>query len=86
MSKASGAIASRPNAISGPSSAPTVSIARCTPKDVPRSSLREDIEIIASRGAVRRPLPERSSMMIAVIEPNAVPTAARPSLQTADRP
>ena len=86
MSNASGASASRPNASSGPSSAPTVSSARCTPNDVPRSSSREESEIIASRGAVRRPLPERSIITIALIAPNVVPTAASASLQTADRP
>ena len=46
----------------------------------------EESEIIASRGAVRSPLPERSSITIALIAPNAVPTAASASLQTADRP
>ena len=52
----------------------------------PRSSARDESEIIASRGAVRRPLPERSIITIALIAPNVVPTAASASLQTADRP
>ena len=45
---------------SGPIIAPAVSRARCTPKDVARPARSVLSEIIASRGAVRIPLPVRS--------------------------
>jgi hypothetical protein len=41
-------------------------------------------EIIASRGAVRIPLPVRSSAMIPATAAQAPPAATRPSLQAAD--
>ena len=83
---ASGAAASSANATSGPIIAPAVSIARCTPNASPRSRLGAVSEIIASRGAVRMPLPVRSSRISALSPAQAPPTTARPSLQTADRP
>ena len=85
-SNASGAAASSANASSGPSMAPVVSIARCTPNAVPRSSFGVESEIIASRGAVRMPLPTRSSSTTAPIADTAVPTSASASLQNAERP
>ena len=45
-----------------------------------------DSEIIASRGAVRMPLPVRSISTIAPIADTAVPTVASRSLQSAERP
>jgi hypothetical protein len=48
--------------------------------------VRDESEIIASRGAVRSPLPTRSTTMTAVMAPNALPTAASTSLQAAERP
>ena len=66
--------------------APVVSIARCTPNAVPRSRSGVESEIIASRGAVRIPLPARSSSTTAPIAETAVPTVASASLQTAERP
>ncbi len=83
---ASGAIARMPNASSGPSIAPVVSMARCTPNAVPSVFGEADSEIRASRGAVRMPLPIRSSMTIAPIALAALPAATSPSLQTADSP
>jgi hypothetical protein len=59
---ASGASARIPNAISGPIMAPVVSIARCTPNAVPSVLGEAESEISASRGAVRMPLPMRSSI------------------------
>ena len=85
-SKRPGATASIPNASSGPIIAPVVSSARCTPNAVPSCSLGVLSEIIASRGAVRMPLPVRSSTMIAASAPTAPPAARKPSLQTAERP
>ena len=85
-SNASGAIASRQNATSGPSIAPVVSIARCTPKAAPSWSFGVESEIIASRGAVRMPLPARSSSTTAPIADTAVPTSSSRSLQTAEIP
>ena len=85
-SKASGAIDSSPNATSGPISAPVVSSARCTPNDSASVSGRLLSEMSASRGAVRIPLPVRSSSVIAPTAPQALPTSTRPSLQSADRP
>ncbi len=83
---ASGAAASMQNASSGPSMAPVVSIARCTPNAAPSSSFGVDSEIIASRGAVRIPLPARSSSTTAPIADTAVPTTISRSLQTAEIP
>ncbi len=61
------------NASTGPITAPVVSSARCTPKARPRSAGLEAAAIMASRGAVRRPLPTRSTATTAA-------TAARPVL------
>ena len=85
-SKASGAMASRPKATSGPIIAPVVSRARCTPKDVAMPSGVLLSEIIASRGAVRMPLPVRSIRTSAPMAEKALPTTSRPSLHTAERP
>ena len=85
-SKASGAIASIANATSGPSIAPTVSIERWTPNAVPSCSFGVDSEIIASRGAVRIPLPARSASTTAPIADTEVPTAISSSLQIAESP
>ena len=85
-SKASGAAASRAKASSGPIIAPVVSIARCTPNAVPSCSRGVESEIIASRGAVRMPLPIRSSSTTAPIAETAVPTSASASLHTAESP
>ena len=41
-------------------------------------------EINASRGAVRMPLPVRSTMTTAASKPHALPTASRPTLHTAE--
>ena len=43
-------------------------------------------EIIASRGAVRRPLPVRSARMTALNAPHAPVMSASPSLATAESP
>ena len=80
-----GVSASSAKPSSGPSIAPQVSIARCTPKAVPSSSCGLLSEIIASRGAVRIPLPIRSMSSTAARPPKAV-VASRPSLQIAERP
>ncbi len=84
--KAFAATARIAKASSGPSIAPTVSSARCTPNAAPRSSFGVAIEIMASRGAVRIPLPMRSIRTSALIADNAVPAVARPSLTIADSP
>ena len=83
---ASGAMASSANATSGPSMAPVVSSARCTPNAWPSCDLGVESEIMASRGAVRMPLPARSSSTIAPIADTAVPAATSSSLQIAERP
>ena len=83
---ASGASARIPNAISGPSMAPVVSIARWTPNAVPSVLGEAESEISASRGAVRMPLPMRSSITKTAIGATAPPAATSPSLVTADRP
>ncbi len=75
-----------PNASSGPSIAPTVSRARCTPNAAPSCAGGVDIEIIASRGAVRIPLPMRSIRTSALIADSAVPAVARPILTIAESP
>ena len=84
--KASGASASSPKASSGPIIAPVVSSARCTPNAAPSWRSGVEREIIASRGAVRMPLPTRSISTVAPMADNAVPTVARRSLHTADSP
>ena len=84
--KASGASARIPNATSGPSIAPVVSIARCTPKAIPSVCGEAESEISASRGAVRIPLPMRSTITSAPIALTAPPAATSPSLQIADSP
>ena len=71
-------------AASGPSIAPTVSSARCTPNERPRPARSLSSEISASRGAVRMPLPRRSTSSTAVVPSHAPPTATRPSLHSAD--
>ena len=73
-------------AASGPSIAPTVSSARCTPKLMPRAVFSLESEISASRGAVRTPLPSRSTSSTAVVASHAPPAAIRPSLQNAETP
>ncbi len=83
---ASGATASIENATSGPIIAPVVSRARCTPKAAPSCGSGVESEIIASRGAVRMPLPMRSSSTTAPIDETAVPIVASRSLQIAERP
>ena len=83
---ASGASARIPNASSGPSIAPVVSIARCTPKAIPSDFGDDESEISASRGAVRMPLPMRSTITRAPIAVTAPPAATSPSLQIADSP
>ena len=52
--------ASRKAASSGPTTAPSVSKARWTPKEAPSLSRALLSEMSASRGAVRMPLPSRS--------------------------
>ncbi len=74
---------STPNAASGPSRAPAVSSARCTPKARPCSPGGTDSEISASRGAVRRPLPVRSAASTAATD-QGVATASRAALQAAE--
>ena len=63
-----------------------VSSARCTPNAAPRLPGLVLSEIIASRGAVRMPLPVRSSSTMAPIAEKAPPTTTRPSLHTAESP
>ena len=75
-----------PKAISGPSIAPALSIARCTPKEVARLSLVLESEIRASRGAVRIPLPMRSKATIAPMPPIELPAATRATLPKAEIP
>ncbi len=81
-----GASSRMPTATSGPSIAPAVSIARCTPKAVPSRSLLELSVIRASRGAVRMPLPMRSATIDADSPPRLPPTASSPSRQSAESP
>jgi hypothetical protein len=75
-----------PKAISGPSIAPALSIARCTPKAVARPALLAESEISASRGAVRIPLPSRSLATSAPIAPIELPATTSPTLQRAEIP
>jgi len=84
--KCPGRRASRKNASSGPSIAPTVSSARCTPNAVASSSFGVLSEISASRGAVRIPFPVRSMRMIATRKPHAAPTTRNSGLQIAESP
>src|SRR5450756_1163035 len=51
---------SRPYATSGPSTAPDLSSALCTPNEYPLVSLSATAESQASRGGPRKPLPSRS--------------------------
>ncbi len=60
--------------------------ARCTPKARPRIDGCTLPAISASRGAVRMPLPLRSSATITVRAPAWLPAEMKPSLVTADRP
>jgi hypothetical protein len=83
---ASGAAARIANASSGPSIAPVVSIARCTPKAVPRLRSSVVSEISASRGAVRMPLPVRSASTMAPIAPRLLPAVSSASRQAAETP
>jgi hypothetical protein len=69
---------------SGPSTAPTLSIARWTPKASPRRDGWLLSVISASRGAVRTPLPTRSMVRSAARGAQAEPTNSNPSLQNAD--
>jgi len=75
-----------PKATSGPSIAPALSIARCTPNEVARFSLALEREIRASRGAVRIPLPTRSKATIAPIPPIVLPAVTSATLPTAEIP
>ena len=84
--KASGASASSPKASRGPIIAPVVSSARWTPKAAPSWRSGVESEIIASRGAVRMPLPMRSMSTVAPMADSAVPTVASRILQMAERP
>ncbi len=65
-------------AISGPISAPAVSMARCTPKLRPRWAGSDAVAIKASLGPVRRPLPSRSTATTEVIAQNPL-TNSSPS-------
>ena len=82
-----GAAASSAKASSGPIIAPAVSIARCTPNAQAELALgRRLSEIIASRGAVRMPLPVRSSRMSALERAQAPPTSGEPELAHGGQP
>ena len=63
----------------GPMRAPVVSIVRCTPNAPPSWSGGTAWVISASRGAVRSPLPARST---ATISPMPNPDAPMPSMPT----
>ena len=78
--------ASRTNVTSGPSSAPTVSMVRCTPNAAPSESAGVASEIIASRGAVRTPLPARSTASTEPMPNVDAPTAGNTSFVAAERP
>lgn len=81
----SGIAQSTTKAASGPSAAPMVSKVRCTPNDRPSVRGSDEAAIIASRGAVRMPLPTRSTATSAVIarKPDA---SSRPALVSAETP
>ena len=81
-----GARARITNARSGPIMAPSVSSARCTLNEVARFSGVLFSEIIASRGAVRIPLPTRSAITTAVSAGTALPASGIASRDTVDRP
>ena len=83
---ANGATARIAKARSGPIMAPVVSSARCVPNAAPRFSLGVVSVIIASRGAVRMPLPTRSMTTIAPIAEKAPPTTTSTPLLMAERP
>ena len=83
---ANGATARIAKASSGPIMAPVVSSARCVPNAAPRFSLGVVSVIIASRGAVRMPLPMRSMTTIAPIAENAPPTTTSTPLLMAESP
>jgi hypothetical protein len=74
------------NVTSGPSRAPTVSMLRCTPNAAPSRSSGVAIEIIASRGAVRMPLPARSAAISAPMPNGEPPTSGKNTFVAADRP
>ena len=63
-----------------------MSSARCTPNAVPSCSFGVLNEIIASRGAVRIPLPARSRRITPSSAPQALPTAINAGLQNAEIP
>ena len=69
---------------SGPMAAPMVSSIRCVPKDRARFCGDEAAVMSASRGAVRSPLPRRSTVTTALITANPLPTSS-PMRATADR-
>lgn len=81
-----GAAASRAKASSGPSIAPVVSSARCTPNAAPSRCGAVAREIIASRGAVRMPFPTRSRNTTAPIAGMLAPASTRPRRHSAEMP
>lgn len=85
-SNASARSQSRANAASGPISAPAVSMARCTPNALPWCASSTDSEISASRGAVRMPLPMRSTARVADNAVVDAPASSRNGLHSAERP
>ena len=66
--------------------APAVSIARWTPKAVPSPAGVLLSEISASRGAVRIPLPVRSTSTIPATELTAPPTSSSAPFDSAESP
>ena len=85
-SNASATSQSSRKAARGPASAPAVSMARCTPNARPWWASSTDSEISASRGAVRMPLPIRSTASVADSAVVLAPARSRKGLHTADRP
>ena len=74
------------SAASGPSMAPALSRARCTPKAVARPSGRLLSEMSTSRGTARAPLAARSTATTPAMSGHEAPAASSPSRHAADAP
>ena len=81
-----GAAASTAKASTGPVIAPAMSSARCTPNAAPHWARGVAMEIIASRGDVRIPLPRRSTSTRPATAPHTCPTSTIPRRATVDSP
>ena len=73
-------------ATSGPSMAPALSRARCTPKAVARPSGRLLSEMSTSRGTARAPLAARSNATTPAMSGHEAPAASMARRDTAEAP